>query len=47
MDKTSDKNLAGFKDALKKSGVEYTTDEEYREAFNNLVGYFDILIQMD
>jgi hypothetical protein len=28
-------------------GANYETDEEYIEAFNNLVGYFDVLIQMD
>ncbi len=47
MDKANGKDLAGFKAALKKSGIEYATDEEYQKAFDNLVGYFDILIQMD
>lgn len=47
MTKTNDNDLAGFKAALKKSGIEYATDEQYEEARNNLVGYFDILIQMD
>lgn len=28
-------------------GANYETDEEYIEAFNNLIGYFDVLIQMD
>ena len=47
MTKTNDNDLAGFKAALKKSGIVYATDEQYEEARNNLVGYFDILIQMD
>jgi len=44
---TNENDLAGFKEALKKSGIEYATDEEYQKARDNLVGYFDTLIQMD
>lgn len=43
----TDKQLQDWKMALAKSNIVYDTDDEYREAINNLVGYFDILIQMD
>ena len=45
--KITDKQLQDWKKALDKSNIVYDTDDEYREAINNLVGYFDILIQMD
>lgn len=45
--KITDKQLQDWKKALAKSNIVYDTDDEYREAINNLVGYFDILIQMD
>jgi hypothetical protein len=45
--KITDKQLQDWKKALAKSDIVYDTDDEYREAINNLVGYFDILIQMD
>ena len=43
----SSKELEGWKKALAKSGIKYDTDEEYEEAIHNLVGYFEILIEMD
>jgi hypothetical protein len=43
----SPKELAKWKKVFAKDGIQYKTDEEYVEAVNNLVGYFDILIQMD
>jgi hypothetical protein len=43
----SDKELARWKEVFAKDGIHYETDEEYVEAVSNLVGYFDILIQMD
>lgn len=45
--KITDKQLQDWKKTLAKSDIVYDTDDEYREAINNLVGYFDILIQMD
>ncbi len=45
--KIDEKKLAEWKKTLADSGVTYETDYEYREAIHNLVGYFDILIQID
>jgi hypothetical protein len=42
-----DPEFIRFKQSLIDQGANYETDEEYLEAFNNLVGYFDVLIQMD
>jgi len=39
--------LNKWKETFAKDGIVYDTDEDYREAVNNLVGYFDVLIQMD
>lgn len=41
------KQLEDWKKALAKSNIVYDTDEEYREAMNNLAGFFDVLIQID
>ncbi len=41
------KDLESWKVAFAKSGIKYDSDEEYQEAIYNLVGYIDILIQMD
>ena len=41
------KELEGWKKALAESGIKYDTDEEYEEAIHNLIGYFQILIEMD
>lgn len=43
----TDKQLEDWKKALAKSNIVYDTDEEYREAMNNLAGFFDVLIQID
>ena len=43
----SEKKLEAWKESFAKSGIKYETDEEYKEAIYNLVGYFDILIQME
>lgn len=43
----SNEDLDGWKAVFAKDGIIYETDEEYREAINNLVGFFDILIEMD
>lgn len=41
------KQLQEWKDTFAKDGIVYETDEEYREAVYNLVGFFDVLVQMD
>lgn len=43
----SDEDLAKWKTTFAKDGIEYETDDEYREAITNLVGFFDILIEID
>lgn len=43
----TDTELKRWKETLAKDGIVYDTDDDYREAISNLVGYFDILIQMD
>jgi hypothetical protein len=45
--KITDKQLVGWKNALAKSNIIYDTDDDYREAMHNLVGFFDVLIQID
>ncbi len=42
-----EKKLEAWKESFAKSGIKYETDEEYKEAIYNLVGYFDVLIQID
>jgi hypothetical protein len=43
----TDKQLDEWKETFAKSGIKYDTDDDYIEAVRNLVGYFDVLIQMD
>lgn len=43
----TDGQLKRWKENFAKDGITYDTDEEYREAVNNLIGYFDVLIQID
>ncbi len=45
--KIGDPEFVRFKESLMEQGARYETDEEYLEAFHNLVGYFDVLIEMD
>jgi hypothetical protein len=40
------RNSSNGKNPLQR-GIYYDKDEECREAFNNLVNFFNILIQMD
>ncbi len=47
MQEPTDKQLAKWKAALAKTSVYYKTEDEYREAVHNLVGYFDVLVQME
>ena len=42
-----DKDLAKWKTTFAKDGIIYKTDDEYREAISNLVGFFEILIEID
>ena len=42
-----EKKLEAWKKSFAESGIKYETDEEYKEAIYNLIGYFDVLIQMD
>lgn len=42
-----DKSLAKWKATFAKDGIKYDTDDEYREAINNLIGFFEILIEID
>ena len=43
----TDEQLKKWKETFDKDSITYNTDEEYREAVINLIGYFDVLIQMD
>ena len=43
----SKERLANWKKTFAKTGITYETDDEYKEAILNLVGYFEILIEMD
>lgn len=36
-----------IKRSFAESGITYENDADYQEAFNNLVGFFDVLIQID
>ena len=47
MKELSDKELHEWKETFAKDGIVYDSDDVYREAINNLVGFFDVLIQMD
>lgn len=39
--------LEDIKAMFARMGITYDNDEDYYEAYGNLIGYFDILIQMD
>jgi hypothetical protein len=43
----TEKELQDWKDTFAKDGIAYDTNDEYREAVHNLVGFFDVLVQMD
>lgn len=45
--KIGDPAFIRFKKSLMDEGANYETDEEYVEAFHNLVSYFNVLIEMD
>lgn len=39
--------LQKWKYTFAKDGIVYNSDDEYREAVHNLVGYVELLIEMD
>jgi hypothetical protein len=43
----NDEQLERWKKAFAKDGIIYDSDDEYREAISNLVGFFEILIDID
>lgn len=43
----NDGDLERWKSSFAKDGIVYDTDDEYREAINNLVGSFELLIEID
>lgn len=43
----SNQSLNALKDLWTKEGITYSTDTEYREAAQNLLGYFDILVEIE
>ncbi len=43
----TDKELDKWKNTFAKDGIVYDSNDEYRQAVNNLVGFFDVLIEMD
>lgn len=43
----SDKQLRDWKALFDKEGVKYESDDDVNDMVNSLVGYFDVLIQMD
>ena len=43
----TNEQLAHWKEALTKDGIVYDSNKEYLEAINNLVGYFDLLIEIE
>lgn len=43
----ANEDLNTIKMSFDKMGIKYDNDEDYLEAWHNLVGYFDTLIQMD
>lgn len=42
-----EQSLANWKLSFAKGGVAYETDEEYYEAIHNLVGFIDMLIEIN
>lgn len=43
----SEEELKEWKKTFAKDGVAYDTDDEYREAIGNFVGFIDALIEID
>jgi hypothetical protein len=40
-------DIVRIKQSFAKMGIHYDNDDDYLEAWHNLIGFFDILIQMD
>lgn len=40
-------NIEDIKRSFADAGIVYDNDADYEEALRNLVGFFDVLIQMD
>jgi hypothetical protein len=47
MSELTESEIQKWKEIFAKDGIIYDSDDDYREAVSNLVGYFDVLIQMD
>lgn len=47
MTNISEESLDRFKKICEDQGIKYDSEAEYREAANNIVGFFDVLIKMD
>lgn len=47
MSDINDVQLERWKKTLAKDGIIYDSDDDYREAISNLVGFFEILIEID
>lgn len=45
--KIGDPEFIRFKQSLIDQGADYETDEDYLEAFNNLVSYVELLAEME
>ena len=45
--KIGDPAFIRFKQSLIDQGADYETDDDYLEAFNNLVGYVELLVEME
>lgn len=45
--KIGDPAFIRFKQSLIDQGADYETDEDYLEAFNNLVSYVELLAEME
>lgn len=43
----TEEQLKRWREIFAKDGIIYDTDDDYKEAVSNLVGYFEILIEMD
>lgn len=47
MRELSPEELQRWKDTFAKDGIMYDSDDDYREAVHNLVGYVNLLVEMD
>jgi len=47
MTELTEDQLENWKKTFAKDGIIYDSDDDYREAVSNLVGYFEILIDIE